>query len=92
MLKAKLYKAPNGHIDDIYITEVNPEDAQFFLENNLQLSMEEVPGFLLAVYCTLIDKQDDKDNEIVYLVPHGEDCRTALSKVRQMVLEESSNE
>ena len=39
-----LYKRPNGATEIIRVTKVRDEDVKWFLENNAELSMEDIGG------------------------------------------------
>lgn len=90
-LTVTLYKRPNGRSEEIFITKINPEQVQYFISNNIAVSMEDCGSFF-AIYATEPNPVDEEDPlELTLLVKDGETCYTAMERL-QLLCEEAFNE
>lgn len=86
MLTATLYKSPNGDTEQIQVTNIHPDDANFFNHGGFQVSMETLMCGQFVVYAT--NGETDEDGEIIdlcHVVPQGEEYHVSMNKLRQLV-------
>ena len=80
-IKATLYIRPNGATKEIEITKINPEDAQWLDDNNVKVSLENIPP-MLAIYAdygkTTIDGEPD---EHLLVVSANSDCVAVMARL-----------
>lgn len=84
MLEVTFYRQPHGGKSTLNITNILPDDAKFFQDNNLSVSMEELPTGQYVVYSSLPGEHEEWDEEI-YIVPEGEACEVAMGELRKLV-------
>ena len=83
MLEVTFYRQPHGGKSTLNITNILPDDAKFFQDNNLSVSMEELPTGQYVVYSSL--PGGDEEDEEIYIVPEGESCEVAMGELRKLV-------
>lgn len=77
-LTVTFYIPPNGKKEVRKITNYKKEDAEFFIKNNVKISMEDL-GSQYAIY-GLIDGEPE-ENEFIVL-SSGRSCEDCLTELR----------
>lgn len=80
-LRIRFYNKPFGDMREIEISNVYPEDEKYVKENNLIISMEEMPGRCegFIVYCC--DSMDkDEENELIEF-SDNKSCEDTISAI-----------
>ena len=86
MLNVIHYKRPDGRPVEVTIKNIRQEDAKFFIEGNLFVSMEDLMTGDVVLYSeTGMSDEDGEEIEVMYLVPQGESCEDAMSELRKLV-------
>lgn len=85
MLNVTFYELPNGKQTVRTITKINEEDARFFQDNNLEVSMEELATGQFVIYSTTGKIIEDEEDEVLYLVPEGQSCPDAMHALVNLV-------
>lgn len=80
-MKVTFYKAPNGIQEVIDITKVYPEDEEFFIENSVVISMEELVGDFVVYADTGIENEDGDPEEFIEIA-QGRSCEDVLKALR----------
>lgn len=78
-MKAMLYKRPNGQQEEIEVTNIYPEDEQWFIENQVKISMEELRTGEFAVY------GDYGAEEEVMELDMGRSCHEVMKALRHRI-------
>ncbi len=60
------------------ITKILPEDAKFFQENNIKVSMEELNGEIIVYGCPYSDTSDESE---VIVFAGGNTCEYTMSEL-----------
>lgn len=71
-----VYKRPNGRKEEINITRVDPEDASWFEENRIAVSMEDI-GIAFALYADI-----GRLTEVIYITKSTDTIQLALKNLR----------
>lgn len=81
-MKATVYIAPHGRSEVIEVTKVRPEDEAYFVQNNIQISMEQLAGETI-VYADI--GQTDDEGEPVELIEFAgtRSCEETLAALRK---------
>lgn len=81
-MKATVFISPNGRTEVIEVTNVYPEDAAYFVENNIHISMEQLAGETI-VYADI--GQTDDEGEPVELIEFAgtRSCEDTLAALRK---------
>lgn len=86
-MKAILYTRPDGHAEEIEITNVSEEDAAWFKENdNVEVSMEDI-GSTFAVYGTTGDVDEEGEPIEMVVLSNGRTCTETLYSLRGAIEE-----
>lgn len=80
-MKVTFYKAPNGCQEVVEITKAYKEDEEFFVENNIVISMEELAGDYV-VYADTGYETEDGDPEEFIEIALGRSCEDVLKALR----------
>ena len=81
-MKATVYIAPHGRAEVIEVTKVHPEDEDYFVQNNIQISMEQLAGETI-VYAD-IGKTDDEGEPVELIEFAGtRSCEETLAALRK---------
>lgn len=80
-MKVTYYKSPNGHQEVIEISKINKEDENFFVENSIVISMEELAGDFV-VYADTGFENEDGDPEEFIEIAQGRSCEEVLKALR----------
>ena len=83
-LDVKVYKRPDGRVVETTIYNIRQEDADWFRENNVAVSMEDLGGDF-AVYADVgrrlnDDPNEDPDEVIVFAA--GRSCEDTMAELR----------
>lgn len=81
-MQITFYQKPDGRQKILEIKNVLPEDAKWFSENNIKISMEDIGGDF-AVYGDT--GMEDEDGEIIEMlvISQGRTCEETLSALRR---------
>lgn len=82
-MEVTLYIRPNGRKEVTKITNILPEDEQWFAEHNVKISMEDI-GVCFALYADIGRIVEGEPAELVYLTRPGDSCESAMSALRNM--------
>lgn len=82
-LPVTLFTLPAGDKVVKHITNVSPEDAKWFIEHKVQLSMEEVSG-MIAVYADIGLTDEDGESDEIMTLSAGRSCEVTLSELRKL--------
>ena len=80
-MKATFYKAPHGHKEEMEISNIYPEDEQFFETNGVVISMEYLAGDFV-VYADTGYENEDGDPEEFIAISAGRSCEDILKELR----------
>lgn len=81
---ATLYKRPHGATQEIDIQNIRPEDAEWFENNDVRISLEDI-GVDTAVYADCGFKMDDdpeEDPDEVIVLAKGHSSEETMSALR----------
>lgn len=86
ILTATVYVRPRGKQETIVVKNVYPEDAKWFIENNVKISMEEDGRKGIVVYGDYgyVDPEDLEPVEAIE-VSLGRSCEETLKALRQKI-------
>lgn len=76
-----IYKRPDGRTEIIDCRKVRAEDEQFFKQNNVRVSMEDIGG-QFAVYADIGREVDGEPDELIEL-SGSRSCEDTLAALRQ---------
>lgn len=71
------YESPHGRQSVIPVTEINDEDAAWFTEHNVQLSMEQLRTNIKVLYANT----GDPEKEVMVISP-TKGCREMMAELR----------
>jgi hypothetical protein len=83
-LPATVYKRPHGQQIEITMSNITPEDEEWYRLNNIKVGFEEITPEQLVIYAEY-GETDGEPDEINYLVPSGEQCIISMSKIRTKI-------
>jgi hypothetical protein len=82
-MKATLYQKPDGRKTTIEITKILEDDANWFMENDAKISMEETGGdFVVYGDVGLIDSDGEPIEDIV--IACGRSCEDTMAELRRL--------
>lgn len=90
-MNVTFYLRPDGRTREMNITNVRDDDALWFEQNDVTVSMEELNDSTYAIYADIGLYEDDGETpkEIIYVTSSpSESCEEALSNLRIMCQEE----
>lgn len=64
------------------ITEINEEDAKYFQDNNIIVSMEDVNGTIVIYGCP--EEDETEESEVIVLANRGQSCKDAMSELVEL--------
>lgn len=76
-----IFHRPSGRQEVTEITKVKPEDAAWFAENRVKVSVEDIGG-QFAVYADIGRVVDDEPDEVLVL-SRGMSCEDTMSQLRK---------
>lgn len=81
-LTVKYFTRPNGHVKEIEMSNIYPEDIEYFQKNNITVSMEELSTGDVVVYaCEGFDILEE--NEVMALAK-GRSCQETMKELRHL--------
>lgn len=85
-LTATAFLRPNGKQEIIEVNHVNEDDARWFIENNIKISIEEDGrgGFVVYGDYGAIDPEDLEPVEAIEL-SMGRNCQDTLKSLREKI-------
>jgi hypothetical protein len=81
-IKATVFTPPHGTQTIIDVIDITDEDAAFFNNNNIKISMEELSIGSKVIYA---DWNGIPEDEALVLVPEGVTCKQAMTQLRIQV-------
>ena|GEM_PF-1859648 len=82
-MEVTIYKRPHGRTEVISITNVCPDDAAYFKQQRIRISIEDVGG-MFAIYAdTGIKNADGEPDELIEM-SKGRSCEDTLSALRKL--------
>lgn len=83
-MKATVYIKPHGHNEEITVRNVRPEDAAWFEQHNIKISMEEdiLPGHMI-LYADIGRTDEEGEPDEVIMFSRGAACIEALAELRR---------
>lgn len=78
-MKATFYKKPHGFTEEIEISEIYPEDKEFFSKYGIKLSMEEIRGEFV-IYAEAPVWEFDEPYELLTFSA-GRTCKETLKEL-----------
>lgn len=89
-----LYKRPDGQQEIIDVENVHQEDWDWFEENNISLSMEDLGNGMFALYADYGAFLEDGEtpDEIIYVASEQEDCKESFRILRALTEEAVNDE
>ena len=85
-MNVTLYKRPHGHTSIINITKITDEDATWFDDNEIKVSMELTPvGFAVYADCgyRLDDDPDEDPDEVIVIARRNQPCEDVMKELRE---------
>lgn len=79
-MNVTIYKTPNGRTEVIDLRNINDDDAKWFEQNNVAVSMEEIGG-QFAVYGDVGRMHEGEPDEVLVL-SQGRDCFETMAQLR----------
>lgn len=76
---ATLFVPPNGQQEKRAVLNIAEEDAKWFTDNNVEVSMEEIGG-MVAVYATPPGKNGDDQ---IMVLSNGRECMETMADLRK---------
>lgn len=76
-INVTLYTLPNGVKSEILVGEINDEDAAWFTQHNVKLSLEELRTGVKVLYANT----GDEENEVLVISP-TKGCREMMAELR----------
>lgn len=77
-----IFSPPNGKSVEHEIRNVTPDDARWFNDNNIKVSMEELMTGEFVIYGCKVGTPEE--NECIYIVPKNQTCIEAMGKLRKL--------
>lgn len=77
-LPVHFYKAPNGRHKLIECPNVYPEDLDYFIDNNIKVSMEELAGEFIVYGCPC---EDDSEESEIMVLARRRSCEETLAEL-----------
>lgn len=80
-IQAIVFVPPNAKQEVITVTEINDEDAEWFTQHNIKISMEELSNGAKAVYADY----GNPDEEVIVISMPGREksCRDMMATLRK---------
>lgn len=75
---------PYGKQTKQFISDIADEDAEWFTENNVKLSMEELMNGSKVIYADYGKKNEDGEPEEEMMVAMHRSCKSMMSELRIM--------
>lgn len=79
-LTVRYYARPNGRMSEIEMSNIYQEDIDFFVENDIVVSLEELTNGDIVVYgCPRSDEFGESE---VMVIDHGRSCEETMRALR----------
>ena len=79
-LTVRYYARPNGRMSEIGMSNIDPEEIEFFRKNNILVSMEELMTGDIVVYGCPWNDESEESEVIVYAGKR--DCQETMKELR----------
>lgn len=85
-MKVTLFTRPNGKRSVIEMTRIYEEDEKFFIENDINISLEEgmSPDEFIIYADFGVLTEDGEPDELIY-ISKNEECSISMRKLRDMI-------
>jgi len=80
VLPVHFYHSPYGRHELIACTHINPEDHDYFLNNDIKVSMEELDGNVIAYGCPESDETEESE-VVVFSFGQSRSCKDTLAEL-----------
>lgn len=80
-LTVRYYARPNGRMSELDMTNIYPEDVRFFVEMDIQVSIEELPTGQFIVYAC--PRDDESEESEVMVFDNGRSCQETMKALRE---------
>jgi hypothetical protein len=87
MMDVTVYKRPDGRTEVVTITKVHADDAKWFKDNRVAVSMEDIGGDY-AIYADTGKELDGEPDEFIEIA-NGRSCEETLKSLRKQCEGES---
>lgn len=81
ILPVHFYKAPNGRHELIDCRKVYPNDYDYFIANEIKVSMEELNGEYIVYGCPYEDESEESE---VIVFAQGRSCEDTLAELAEL--------
>ena len=82
-LPVTIYHRPNGRQEDIICNNINEDDAKWFQDHNVKVSMEESGSGGQSLYADYGSVDEDGEPDEVIVVTHRS-CEEAMAELRRL--------
>ena len=84
-IKATLFLRPNGRQEETVVTEIKPDDANFFNTRSVKISMEGNPGLGITVYADYGAVTEDGEPDEIIVFSRDRTCEDTMAELRELV-------
>jgi hypothetical protein len=84
MLEVTMFLKPTGRKQKATIQNISEADAEFFQENNIAISMEDMFDRFVIYADVGIKTSDGEPDEVMYLTSPDESCIDAMNRLREL--------
>ena len=81
-LTVRYYARPNGSMSELDMTNIYPEDVRFFVEMDIQVSIEELSTGQFVVYAC--PRNDESEESEVMVFDNGRSCQETMKALREV--------
>lgn len=81
-IEATLFVPPNGRQEKTVITKINPEDSQWFKDNDAKISLEEISTGDVVVYADIGMRTIEGDEVEAIEVSGSRTCHETMAALR----------
>ena len=75
------YMAPYGEEKLLDVTKVHDEDADYFVQNKIKVSMEELGGQIIVYGCPYADSSEESE---VIVISEGRSCQETMRELAEI--------
>jgi hypothetical protein len=80
-LTARMYKSPAGRMREIQMSNIYQEEIDFFVDNDIMVSIEETALGIVLYACP---KSDDSEESEVIVFAGKKSCQESMQELRQL--------
>lgn len=80
-LTVRYYARPNGRMSELDMTNIYPGDVRFFIEMDIQVSIEELSTGQFVVYACPRDDESEESEVLVF--DEGRSCQETMKALRE---------